>query len=263
MYRTIVFIIFSANLFAFYSGNPSDPAIIQKGLFFCEGNPVSVQVGYLRDQLYNQKQCSSSGTSFSTDNFSYISDQGTLDINFLNRVSVFTKIGSAAFNVTLRPESTSMYSIITSNQLAYSIGFQGILSYWKGLTLGVNGGFFHANPHILYITGNGVPLYQPGDSVATNQSSLTYKQWQVALAASYQVSIFYPYIGLKYLTSSSYFKNLPGNFYNTVNNLKTKNKRKFGIVLGTTFTNGQNFDLTVESRIIDEQSLSIKGSIEF
>jgi hypothetical protein len=94
-------------------------------------------------------------------------------------------------------------------------------------------------------------------------SKISFYEWQLGVGASYEVDIFNPYLGVKYSNAGARFKHLPPGFLPTGRHFKTKNRRKFGMVLGTTLSNGNRFAANVEARLIDEQALTLAASIKF
>ena len=83
------------------------------------------------------------------------------------------------------------------------------------------------------------------------------------MGAVYQIDLLTPYLGVKYSNASARFKHLPTGFLPTGRHFKTKNRRKFGMGLGTILSTGSRFAATVEVRMIDEQSITLAGEIKF
>lgn len=107
------------------------------------------------------------------------------------------------------------------------------------------------------MTTNGALVNPQGNS------KICFYEWQVGLGASYQIDFFIPYLGAKWSNAGASFKHLPAGFLPTGSYFKTKNRRKFGMVIGTTLSTSNRFAATVEARLIDEQSITLAADIKF
>ncbi len=256
MKKWLFLLLISPKLFALYMGNPSAPEIIHEGFFFSSENTLAVKVGYQRDWVFDRSMKAVSKVSGRLDDFDYISDQGVLTFNLIDWVELYGSAGAARFHAVNRPMRGVGHEYQTHDQFIWGVGVRGIIARWKGVTFGINGAYERAHPTIKFITENGVPINGAG-------SRFNYHEWQVGAGASYQIDLFIPYLGLKYSNAGARFKHLPPGFLNTGRFFKTKSRRKFGMVVGTTISNGNRFAATVEARLIDEQSITLAAEVKF
>jgi hypothetical protein len=103
------------------------------------------------------------------------------------------------------------------------------------------------------------------DAIKTSDSSVTdtryhLDQWQVALAVSYQMDQFIPYIGAKYSDASGDAKT---KISSTEYKVDFKNKTKVGMFVGGDFLVNDYFTANVEGRFFDETALSLGATVRF
>ncbi|QVL57749.1 MAG: hypothetical protein KFB93_01350 [Simkaniaceae bacterium] len=257
MKKWFFLLLLSPKLFALYMGNPSAPEIVDEGFFFCKENWFAVKAGYQRDWVFDRNMKAVSKISGRMDDFDFISDQGVLTINLIDRIELYGSAGAARFHAIHRPRAGVRHEYETHDQFTWGLGARGAFATWKGASFGVDAVYQRAHPTMKWMTVNGAPVTpRPG-------SKLTYYEWQVGFGASYQIDLFIPYIGAKYSNAGARFKNLPSGFLPSGRYFKTKNRRKFGMVVGTTLSNGNRFAATVEARLIDEQSITLAAEVKF
>lgn len=257
MKRWIFLLFLSPKLFALYMGNPSAPEIVHEGFFFSAENWLAIKAGYQRDWVFDRNMRAVSKVSGRMDGFDFIADQGVLTFNLIDRIELYGSAGAARFHATHRPRSHTLHEYETHDQFTWGVGLRGTFASWKGASFGIDGAYQRAHPTMKWMTVNGTPVNpRPG-------TKLSYSEWQVGLGASYQIDLFIPYIGVKYSNATARFKHLPSGFLKTGTHFKTKNRRKFGMVIGTTLSNGNRFGATVEARLIDEQSITLAAEVKF
>jgi len=244
-------------LFALYSGNPSLPSMIEEGFFFCKENWFAVKAGYERDWVFDRNMKMVSKFSGRMDEFSYITDQGVLVFNLINRIEVYGLAGAARFKATHIPMRGVRNEYETHDQFAWGMGARGIIYPWEKVTLGADIKYGRSQPTLRWMTTNGVPVNP------RKGSKLNFHEWQIGIGASYQVDIFYPYLTVKYSNASSRLKHLPPGFLLGTRHFNMKNRRKFGLALGCSLSNTNRFDITVEARLIDEQAITLAGEVKF
>lgn len=257
MKKFLWLLIFSRSLIALYMGNPSAPGIVDEGFFFCKENWFAVKAGFQRDWVFDRNIKAVSKISGRLDDFECTGDQGVLKINLIDRIELYGSAGAARFFSSYRPSSTVKQEIQTHDQFTWGLGLRGNFYEWKGLSFGIDGCYQRAQPTIKWLTTNGVPVNPRAGS------KLRYYEWQIGVGASYQIEIFFPYLGVKYSNAGVRFKHLPTGFIPNTRHFKGKNRRKFGMVLGTTLSTGNWFAGTVEARLIDEQSITLAAEVKF
>ena len=162
------FFFLSPTLFALYSGNPSAPALIEEGFFFCKQNWFSVKAGYERDWVFDRDMKSVSKFSGRMDEFSYIADQGVLIFNLINWIELYGSAGAARFTVTHIPMRGVRNEYETHNQFAWGIGLRGIIYSWGNLSLGGNIKYGRSQPTVRWMATNGVPFQPRSGSKGAN-----------------------------------------------------------------------------------------------
>lgn len=257
MKKWIVFLFLTPKLFALYMGSPSAPEMMDQGFFFSKENWFAVKVGYQRDWVFDRNMRAVSKVSGRMDDFDSISDQGVLTINLINRIEIFGSAGATRFHAMHRPVVSACCKYESHDQFTWGIGGRALLFSWKGASFGIEGGYQKAHPTLKWIALNGAPITPRGSS------ELSFHEWQVGLGVSYQVDLFTPYLGAKYSNAGASFKNLPSELLPIGPYFKTKSQRKFGMVIGTTLSNGNRFAATLEARLIDEQSITLAAEAKF
>lgn len=244
------FFIQASSLCALYSGNPTAPSIIEEGFFFCKENVVAIKAGYQRDWVFNRGMKS-------IDEFSYLEDQGVLTFNFFDRLELYGSLGAASFDITDIPTKGVRNEYNTHDQFAWGLGLRGIIYAWENISLGADVKYGRAQPTLRYMTSNGVPTHPHSGS------KLNFHEWQIGIGASYQIDIFYPYLTVRYSNATAHLKHLPPGFLEGTRHFTMKNRRKFGLSLGCTLSNGSRFSGLVETRFIDEQAITLAGEVKF
>lgn len=238
-------------------GNPSSPEIINEGFFFSSENWLAIKAGYQRDWVFDRNMKAVSKVSGRMDSFDFTADQGVLIFNLIDRIELYGSAGAARFHATHRPRPGVFYEYETDDQLTWGIGLRGTFASSKGASFGIDGAYQRAHPTMKWMKANGTPVNP------RKATKLSYNEWQIGFGASYQIDLFIPYVGVKYSNATACFKHFPSGFLKTGRHFKTKNRRKFGMVIGTTLSNGNRFGATVEARLIDEQSITIAAEVKF
>lgn len=253
----LFFLTFQIKMSALYVGNPALPNILQEGLFFSKDNAISIKTAYQRDWVFNIDMKAVSNVSGSIDDFTNFSDQGVILVNLFNHISLYGSIGAMRIYASHIPRAGVQNMYQTDNQLTWGIGGRVFFASWQNVLFGFDAKYQRATPSIKWMTQNGTPF------TPNNRSSIDFNQWQIGLGASYQISIFYPYLSVKYLNAKSFFNHLPAHFFSNTNHFKTSNRKKFGIAIGTTISTGSIFDLSVEAQLIDQEAFTLTGEIRF
>ncbi|NGX50671.1 MAG: Major outer membrane porin [Chlamydiae bacterium] len=247
----------SNSVFALYMGNPALPGMVDEGFLFCKENWFAVKVGYQRDWVFDRDMKAVSKVTGRMDEFELISDRGVLTFNLFNRVELYGSAGAARIFASHRPMKTIRDEYESSDQFMWGIGGRGLFATWGKGSFGIDLAYERTYPTIKWMTINGVPV------TPRRGSKITYHEWQVGVGAAYQIAIFFPYIAVKYSNASARFKHLPVGFFKAGRHFNAKNRRKFGMALGTTLSTGSRFSASVEARVIDENSLTLAAEIKF
>ena len=243
------------SVFAMYMGNPALPSVIEEGFFFSKENWLAVKLGYQRDWVFDRDMKAVSRISGRMDDFELTSDQGVLTFNIIDRIELYGSAGAARVYAANRPMRGVRNEFESHDQFMWGIGLRGLFATWGNASFGADIAYERAHPTMKWITTNGTPVNPSGGS------KITYYEWQVGVGASYQIDLFTPYVGVKYSNAGARFKHLPVGFLPNTRHFKTKNRRKFGMALGTTLSTGSRFSASVEARVIDEQSITLSANV--
>ena len=249
--------MFQIKILALYVGNPALPEILQEGLFFSNENAVAIKTAYQRDWVFNMNMKAVSHVSGSIDDFKNFSDQGVLLVNIFNHISLYGSLGAMRLYTSHIPMTTIQNIYQTDNQLTWGLGCRAFFVSWHNIMFGFDAKYQKANPSIKWMTQNGTP-FTPKKS-----SSIDFNQWQIGLGISYQIALFHPYLAVKYSNAKALFKHLPTHFFSNTNHFTIKNRRKFGLAIGTTLSNNSIFDISVEAQLIDQEALTLTGEVRF
>ena len=262
MKRLIQFILILFSFIEVYSspvGNPLASEIIEEGFFISPGSWINFRMGYegnfttdarLKNELNKNK----------IDNFKIDYNSGSFTINLQNRIDLFALLGSTRIRSDWRFSNLDIHyrsEMETDYKPIWAVGGRAVLFEWGNVALGAGGRFTKANPSINFVTINGA-LKQ------LTKSKVKYQDWQADFAIAYKIDIFVPYLGAKYLNAIAEVKKF--DFYindNFSNEIYMKNKDRYGVFIGCTFSNGKYFSLTCEARFIDEEAGMISGEFRF
>ncbi len=246
----------SSSAQALYFGNPAEADLIEEGFFMPDDAIMKVKLGYIGDIVFDRRLKAYAGAAGNLNNFSFRANQGLLTLVFIDRIEAFGSVGAAKFNFVFHPRPDHPRREYQSfERVTWGTGLRGTLFQINHVTVGMEGGFQWANPHFR-LDAFDVPLYNA-------PSRMKYREWQLGIGATYQIDDFFPYVGVKY----SYVKGkmiaprISAQVPHAHFNLRSRDH--FGIVLGCTLTTGKIFDITAESRLIDEESVSFAGNIKF
>lgn len=241
---------------ALFNGSPALPQVTETGFFFTKDDWFSLKVGYRGDVLFDRSLRPTNNNIQKMDAFRYLFSQGTLGINFVDRFEVYSSLGSAKFLVEPKVNNTTRLVMETGNRFTWGVGARGVLYEISKMCFGLDVKYQKATPHFQWINRNGAPVGPPGKAL------LKYQEWQLGLGISYRVELFTPYIVGRYCQTLGRYRNLPkGLLDNNETSFKVKSRKKFGISVGTTLSNGNIFDLNLEARMIDEAAGSVALTI--
>ena len=258
MKKVIFFLVVATGLMAAPVGNPSFPKLIEKGFFIPPDVWLNLRFGYEGDFVTDAKL--EQASNLPVDCYRQETNSGTFTMNILERLDIYTLLGSSRTRADWRfeaPEGTQRIELETGYDFLWGLGARGILFEWKGATLGLGGRYEHASYDPVWLTVNGTVESARG-------TKLRWREWQVDLDLSYKIDIFSPYIGVKY----SSVRAKAGNFQTTISVNGTgsnqfTNHTPVGVFIGCSLTTGRYFMLNVEGRLVDEEAVTISGDVRF
>ncbi len=255
-----LFILCTIQLSALYNGSPCAPKGIQEGIFFDNTFPISIDISYQKEMMFNRFMEIEGGDDFPI--YSYNINSGALYIDILERVSIFGTAGAASSDLWLQSDINDLLHFISNSGFAWSVGTDILAYTYKQLVIGVSGGYQSYYTHFMSLDVNGQP-------VNTFSSRQLFQGWQASVTFGYQNDYVVPYIGAKYTEARTSFTNLPTLFYFDLNtfdylsSLTAVSRIDGGLILGAAFSSGKAFSFTVEANLVSEQSLMLEGQIRF
>ena len=239
-------------------GNPSLPMEIHEGFYIPSSSCTSSRIGYEGDFVSNARMNENSDP---VDEYRQITNSGTVTINFIDRIDLYSTLGSsrtyATWRFTTPKGKTNRMELETIYRFLWAVGGRCVLYEWGNAILGCGGRYSRTDTPLAWTTINGAPI-------STSGSHLRWEQWQVNLLLSYKIDIFIPYLGINYLNG----KTEVGPFQTAItqnekSSLHMKNRSSIGLVIGCSLTSGKDFFLNIEGRLIDEEAFDISGEIKF
>lgn len=250
------FLLSCLKLSALYMGNPDEPEIIQTAIFTPEDAIVKFKLGYQGDFVFDRRLKAYDGVQGRIDTCSFHTDQGVLTLTFLDRIDVYGSVGAIETEFSHRPKIDHNRREYQSNySTTWGVGGRLVLFTWDNTTLGMQGGFQWANPHIKWDALNGTAF--------TTDAVMRYREWQIAAGVSHQIDLFIPYLGIQYSNVHALLSQLRPDLELGRSHFRMRNRDYFGLVVGCTLSPGKWIDLTIEVRMIDEQALSLAGNAKF
>ena len=143
----------------------------------------------------------------------------------------------------------------TNYRVTWGVGGRVIVYEWGNSYIGLEGGYQWAYPHIKWDALNGAAF--------TTDATMRYREWQAGLGFAHRIEMLIPYIAVKYSNVKAKVSSIRSNIALAHCHFKLSNRDHFGLVLGCTLTTGKYLDINVESRMIDEQAVSLAGNIKF
>lgn len=252
---SVVILVFQAGLYALYQGNPAEPQIIDTGFFIPQDSLISVKLGYQGDWVFDRKLKAMAGAHGKIDQFSIFMNQAVVTFNMIDRVELYTNVGSMNATLWHRPHvDDKRREYQSQDKWTAGGGLRVLLMQWGNTCLGVDGKFQYSAPSIKWVTLDGVSQ--------TPEGRLRYREWQVSFAFSHTVDIFTPYIGATY---SNVHANVSGLNQTVLSHrhFRLTNPSRFGLALGCTLCSGKKVDLNFEARMFDEQAGIVAGNVKF
>lgn len=277
-------------------GNPSDPKLLTQGMFqdqTCDfGHPLtrclndmSVRFGYYQDNVVdryltqNDSSCDENQDTLNSELNTYA---GFVAVNFWDRCDLFLTFGTTNYMYKMSlealgdpPASSQLASnggvarVYSNNDFSWSIG--GRLIAWECgcWTVGLEGQYLQARPHLSYIE---ISTWQDTTADLTFGScgmTTKYSEWQIGLGTSYQVGWMVPYIAVKWSGArldlgDLIFASIPQNAANSRIKLsELKSSKTWGFAVGTSLVSCDMASLTIEARFADEVGYYLNGQLRF
>ncbi|MCH9611850.1 MAG: hypothetical protein S4CHLAM102_03240 [Chlamydiia bacterium] len=257
-------LLFSTQIFAYYSGNPSTPNLMQSGLFTDENQGwVGGGLGYIFDQINDRKVRLKTGSRNDFDRFEITSNMGQVYFLIVNRFMGYGLLGAQEFSATQTSNPTTILQYISQENFSWGVGGKVLALELGPWGLGADAKYIASSNKWNTLTQNGA-LFP-----ATNSTPrISYTEWQVSLSTSYRTDFLVPYLGIGYYYTLATFKRLPANFYTPADGInrtqfKVTNQVRPGLIAGAAVTPGKGAFLNIELRCIDSLAFSIQAALRF
>jgi hypothetical protein len=243
---------------ALYNGNPEYPTIVDEGLFFNKDSNFTLDVGYQKDWVFDYKFNVENLVDSTFSRATSVMDQGLINVNLFENYQVYATLGAAMFEFDQTLRSDDVVSYTTKDSFTFGVGGKILIYQGHGFSLGIDGKYQYACPSISTITKDGAYVPQ------TSKADVTFYAWQIAAAVAYRIDMFSPYIGINYLNQKAHFKNLDEGIVSPADtDFYAKGSIPVGGIIGFTISSSRDFSVTVESRIIDENAITLLLDLKF
>lgn len=251
------FFLLFTSAHALYVGNPANPCFLKDGVLILKKPGFSIRTGYITEYIYQASFVDEFETTQTTrTNASMTTISGMAVFNILDRWDIYAMAGASKLKMDQMIEANRNFS--------WAVGTTATMYKGEHFSLGADIKYFETDQKPDFFCINGIARPLEGSFV------LELQEFQAALAGSYTVGDFVPYIGLTYLFSKI-------NPIPTIGLLSIPERRrvvqfeanpsinhkKIGVVLGTSLVSTETMNLNVESRMVDQNAINISGQVRF
>lgn len=257
VFYLITLLTLTTHVNALYVGNPSAPCYLQDGILIEKKPGFSIRTGYLTEYVYQASFVDEfETTQTSRTNASLSTISGMAVLNVLDRWDIYMLVGTTKLKMEQMIEANRNFS--------WAIGTTATMYRGENFSLGADLKYFETDqkPNFFLVNGLVRPLEGP--------FRLELQEIQAAIAGSYDIGYFVPYIGLTYLFSKISPVPTLGLISIPERDLILEfeanpsiNHKKIGLVLGTSLVSNETMNLNVETRMIDQNALNISGQLRF
>lgn len=253
------FILSTSLLYATITGNPAEPGIMKKGLWKKSQPWWSFRLGYFDDWIYRYRFCDEfklEGETHTRTFLEFSTYAGTVTLNFLNHIDLYTILGSSRMKLD--------EEIFSKRAFSWGVGTKIIFFKYRDFFFGGDAKYFQSDqkPRFFLIDGEAY-------NIATDYRS-KYEEWQASLGFAYRVKIFVPYINANYIHSRIeplppvILVRLPDMDELVDVELKSiLGKKNWGMALGFSLTDMKKMALSFEWRVFNQNAINVNGQIRF
>ena len=241
---------------------PTAPRLIEEGFFTSPASSASFRLGYEGNFVWDAKLEETPETRDRIDSFQMDAHMGVGTINIINRFDMYGACGESRIQGNWRIEEIegiqSRLETETKYRLCWAAGAKALLFEWGKTALALGGKYFFTQPKMLWLIKDGSPI-------ATDDTKIQWKEWQVDLALSHKVDLFTPYIGMKFDKKKVEMDGITQDSISSDGSgiLHMKERNCMGMALGCALSQGKQFMLVVEVRFFDEEGATIIGDLKF
>jgi hypothetical protein len=242
-------------------GNIATPSTLKKGIIYTdEKAQFAVVAGGEVDLTWDQRLKNQDKKT------KYNFYGGKVGILIMDRFMPYAILGAGQGKDQVFKIGTDKVRWDTKHDFVWGVGGTAMLYETKiegmgngTFRIGVDGKYRQSHLKVDKVKLNDDEALKVSDASVTN-TRYHLDQWQVALAVSYQMDQFIPYIGGKYSDARGDAKtSISTNPYK----VNFKNKNKVGMFVGGDFLVNDSFAANVEGRFIDETALSLGAILRF
>lgn len=243
-------------------GNTSAPGIIREGLFISCNNWIDFRIGYEGDFVADGRMEQYDQGKGRVDTYEQWTNSGTFTLNILNRLDMYAVFGSSRTKADWRfedliTETVHRIELETKYSFLWASGARAILCEWGHASLGLGGRYSACHYQPAWLTSD-------GGSVDVAGSHFFWEEWQINLDLAYKIDLFTPYVGVKYSNARTHLTDFEISISESLTGANSfKNRLPVGLYVGCTLSTGKYFMLNLESRVIDEEAISVSGDFRF
>lgn len=261
MLRILLLFLFTfSGLQAFVVNNPAASGLVDCGAFFDNCHRFSLRVGYDADFVFDGKM-KKKDSDQRVDSFEQKNFLGFVTLNFCDRFDLFGKAGQSNIDTDYRIflEDGDAYNVDCKSHfdLSWAVGTSMILLDYQCLQVGVGVSYFQTEPSLTSLKLN-------GEELPIDDSKIKFKSIDAFFGLSFQTGILIPYICFHYRKADATISAIEGPIAdNGKASVDLKERCPYGLALGVSITNKRQFALTIESRVISEEALTVTGTFRF
>lgn len=252
------FLLLVSPLSAMFIGNPAEPGLMKKGLWF-ESSWGSFRAGYIDDWVYQQRfqdEFTLEGITYPQTYLKFSTYAALLTLNIKNGFDLYGIVGSSRLQID--------DEIFTKRALSWGVGGKFILFRKKNFYVGVDAKYFQTDQKPRYFIVEGAPY-----TIESNYR-LKYREVQAALGISYRAWVFAPYVNGTYIFTriepepAIALVRLPdANELVDVESKSIIGKERWGMALGLSLVDNSKATLAFEWRFLNQNAININGEIRF
>ena len=252
-------LLFPLSLFAFYTGNPFSPTLLQKGFFALYNSLASVGVGYLGDYVSDKQLLLKERDTINfekVNHFKMESQMSYLSLILVRRMEIYSYLGVSKEKMEWEPlvENNAPDELKANNHFSYAVGAKAILLEFSSAAFSIDVNYF-CLPSSEKVKEKLQSLAFP---FSLGNQTLKWKEWNFSLGLAGKLGPLTPYFGGKYSTAK-----LKVSSTNSSDILRFTGKEHWGIFAGISINISKTLYLTGEWRHFDENALSASAVFAF
>lgn len=254
--RLLFFFCSLSSLYGIWVGNPGEPALIEKGIYF-QNSLVSLRLGYLSDWVYQQRFQEEFLLAEKTRTNNELSTYaGLATLNFVKRLDLYGLLGASQSQIDSQ--------IFTRREFAWGVGCKLIFLKHKNLFCAADVKYFETDQKPLFFVIEDLPY-----NVINNYTS-RYFDVQAAVGFAYRISLFVPYINATYIYTHLspepplvLIRFPDGDDVADLPLPSLISRKRWGMALGFSLIDIAKASLALEWRVFNQNAINVTGQIRF